>query len=236
MIVGMCMINIKKLKQTPDEYEKRYDFLAEFINRLINSNFDSHKNSRILGLDVGCGTGDLTEKVSKKTKVHFIKLDPEERNKKFQIIPGVAEELPFKNNSFDLIMMISAFEHVVPNKRIKALKDLYRVLKKNGLLLVQMPNNRFPIELHSKLPLQSYLPRWIQVKYHNYFYSWEIDYYSVSKTFLLKLAKKAKFKFLKVEGIVFPKDTIPKSVRIFYDMFYDLIKFLKMGHFFLFKK
>ena len=220
------------MNQTPEEYKKRYDFLANRIEILVNSSFDSNKKTRFLGLDVGCGPGALIDRVSKKTKIHFIGLDPKERNKKFRIIPGIAEDLPFKNNSFNLIMMISVFEHITPNKRIKALKELHRVLKKNGLLLVQIPNNRFPIELHSKLPFLSYLPRWLQVKYHNYFYSWKIDYYSVSKSYLLKLAEKTKFKLLKTEDYVYPKETIPKSVK----MFYGLVKSLNMGYFFLFKK
>ena len=39
------------------------------------------------------------------------------------------------------------------------MKEINRVLKDKGILARQIPNMYFPIEVHSKLPFQSYLPK-----------------------------------------------------------------------------
>ena len=45
--------------------------------------------------------------------------------------------LPFKKNSFDLILCNHVLEHVEDD--YKALKELYRVIKNNGILIAQIP-------------------------------------------------------------------------------------------------
>ena len=45
--------------------------------------------------------------------------------------------LPFKDNSYDLILCNHVLEHI-PNDR-KAMSELYRVLKKGGTLIAQVP-------------------------------------------------------------------------------------------------
>ena len=45
--------------------------------------------------------------------------------------------LPFKNNSFDLILCNHVLEHIPDHN--KAISELYRILKKGGLLIAQVP-------------------------------------------------------------------------------------------------
>ena len=99
-------------------------------------------------LDVGGGAGTLREFLSKN--VRYISLDPFLNvfksiplakmeaytclNKKINFICGVAEFLPFKENSFNWIHMRSMLDHVqLPDL---ALIEARRVLKKNGKILI----------------------------------------------------------------------------------------------------
>lgn len=51
-----------------------------------------------------------------------------------------ATNLPFQDDSFDLVLMIYLSEHLHPHQFEKALKEAYRVLKKGGVLLIHTEN------------------------------------------------------------------------------------------------
>ena len=48
--------------------------------------------------------------------------------------------MPFKENSFDFILCNHVLEHINDDK--KAMKELYRVLNKNGTAILQVPINQ----------------------------------------------------------------------------------------------
>ena len=55
-------------------------------------------------------------------------------------IKGDICNLPFKGNSFDFILCNHVLEHINDDK--KAMKELYRVLNKNGTAILQVPINQ----------------------------------------------------------------------------------------------
>ncbi|MFT5064326.1 MAG: demethylmenaquinone methyltransferase/2-methoxy-6-polyprenyl-1,4-benzoquinol methylase [Gammaproteobacteria bacterium] len=101
-------------------------------------------------LDVAAGTGDLSYAFSKRVgdKGHVWMTDINEamlaRGKERMIDRGVvgnidyrqanAEELPFDDNQFDLVTIAFGLRNVTDKD--KALRDMYRVLKPGGRLLV----------------------------------------------------------------------------------------------------
>jgi demethylmenaquinone methyltransferase/2-methoxy-6-polyprenyl-1,4-benzoquinol methylase len=101
-------------------------------------------------LDVAAGTGDLSYAFSKRVgdKGHVWMTDINEamlaRGKERMIDRGVvgnidyrqanAEELPFDDNQFDLVTIAFGLRNVT--NKDKALRDMYRVLKPGGRLLV----------------------------------------------------------------------------------------------------
>lgn len=99
-------------------------------------------------LDIGCGGGWLISKLSKSNLKKTTGVDPNQKaiesakkeNKKsiFKVAP--AENLPFKDNSFDIITMFDSLEHVPKESEQIALKEVSRVLKKGGSLLLSTPN------------------------------------------------------------------------------------------------
>lgn len=65
--------------------------------------------------------------------------------------------LPYKDNSFDGVISNEVFEHV--DNRQAFVRELQRVLKPGGKLIITTPNKLFPIECEFHLPFLSYLPK-----------------------------------------------------------------------------
>lgn len=89
------------------------------------------KNLKVSGklLDIGAGTGISTKPFMKDADC--ISLDPNEEMLKQspakQVI-GKAESLPFKENTFDVIISVTSFHHF---NLQKAVKEIKRVSKEN---------------------------------------------------------------------------------------------------------
>lgn len=67
------------------------------------------------------------------------------------------KKLPFKNNIFDGVVTSEVFEHVDDPKLF--IKEISRVTKPGGKLIISAPNKLYPIECEFHLPFLSYLPR-----------------------------------------------------------------------------
>ena len=96
-------------------------------------------------LDCDCGTGPMIEILSEKyPDKHYTGLDltPEmikkakEKNlPNTEFIVGDCENLPFPDNSFDVIICTNSFHHY-PNPQA-FFDNVYRVLRKNGRLILR---------------------------------------------------------------------------------------------------
>lgn len=71
------------------------------------------------------------------------------------LLASQAEELPFADESFDLIFSAYVLEHVNNNKKKKVINEMKRVLKKNGLVIAIVPN--FMERLYAPLHFYPYL-------------------------------------------------------------------------------
>lgn len=146
-------------------------------------------------LEVGCGLGYFSNKASRLgAKVSGIDIGPKlvAINKKLtpngKFIVSSASKLSFKDESFDVVLSTEVIEHVENQKA--ALKEMSRVLKKNGILVITTPNRIFK-------PLFDFLS-WIRIRpYHgneNWIYSW--DMIKIMSRNGLKLEKERYFNFI----------------------------------------
>jgi ubiquinone/menaquinone biosynthesis C-methylase UbiE len=103
-------------------------------------------------LEVGCGSGSYTtfiaRAVGEEGEVCALDIQPEmlaqiqaklslPHNRditNIRLYEGSAYELPFENDSFDLVYMITVLQEI-PD-RLRALQEIYRVLKPDGRLAV----------------------------------------------------------------------------------------------------
>jgi len=100
-------------------------------------------------LEVGCGNGDfalcLSDKNSNITAVDFsrkaisiARKKAKTLNSKVRFMVADAQNLPFKDNSFDMIFSCECLEHVENPERV--LLEFNRVLKENGELILTTEN------------------------------------------------------------------------------------------------
>src|SRR3989338_8427302 len=125
-----------------DAISKGYDELhgEEQLNKLsiIKNNIELGKGAKIL--DVGCGTG-----ISSGFDCFVAGIDPSigllRQNKNNKKILGIAESLPFKANSFDYVISVTAIHNFKNIK--KALEEIKRVGKKDFVFSVLMKSGKF---------------------------------------------------------------------------------------------
>lgn len=105
-------------------------------------------------LEVGCGTGiytfeiakyfkkivglDLSRGMLKKAKKKIINQNPTSNNINVTFIGGDAENIPFKDSSFDCVMSINMLEHL--DNIHKAVEEMKRVVKSDGKIIISIPN------------------------------------------------------------------------------------------------
>jgi len=116
------------------EHLHRYSLAKEFC-----------RNKTIL--DIACGEGYGSNLISEVAEhIYAIDIDQEAINnakekyikKNLEFKCSSIENIPLENNSVDVILCFETIEHV--SDYIKALKELKRVLKKEGLLIISTPN------------------------------------------------------------------------------------------------
>lgn len=114
----------------------RYKFTLKFV-----------KNKVVL--DAGCGTGygadylsnvckeiigiDISESAIRYARTHFQK-----DNLKYEVINLTG--LTFQNSTFDIVCCLDVIEHIEDYK--KAIQEIYRVLKSDGLFVISTPNKK----------------------------------------------------------------------------------------------
>lgn len=211
------------------EYLARYRYLIKIIKGLLEKNQTTIENA----LDIGCQYGIFKDLLGKELNLKIIGVDPNKKliNQKKDIYSGYCHKIPFEKHNFDFITLISVFEHIQPKLREESIKEINRALKLNGLLFVQIPNPKFPIEFHSRLPLFGYLPESVKVKYLELFRKKQ-SFWSIDMKLFTNLAIKNGFEVLEVKNYSYPKDVVPKKFR----PFYFITRFFPMGYFSLYIK
>jgi SAM-dependent methyltransferase len=133
-------------------------------------------------LDVGCGLGMYVRALRRFSRdVHGVDIDLEKVSEVSRDLPNIrvapAENLPYPDGMFDVVLSHEVIEHVTDDRQ--AIAEAVRVLRcpvpaegvPGGRLVVFAPNRLYPFETHGaywggryhfgNIPLVNYLPdRW----------------------------------------------------------------------------
>lgn len=104
-------------------------------------------------LDVGCWTGQFEEMAIAVTQ-KIVGIDPDEnaiklakhKIPKATFLKGDATNLQFKSESFDTVTFLDVIEHIPPHTELTCLKQIHRVLKTNGALILST-NYKHPLSV-----------------------------------------------------------------------------------------
>ena len=165
-------------------FEKAYHFVKSIAlkNKLDLINSLQPDKGRIL--DIGAGTGDFLS-VAKQNGWQTIGVEPSEKAKGIAKNKGVSfveKTTELEDQSFDVVSMWHVLEHVPDlNEQIKELK---RLLKPNGTLIIAVPNFKsFDAKHYGKF--------WAA-------YDVPIHFWHFSKTAIRSLFQKERMKLVKV--------------------------------------
>lgn len=117
----------------------RRAILEEFLRQIIQSPKSKVQNPKIL--DVGCGTGANLEMLAGFGEAEGVDVSDDALEfctaKGLKAHKGLAEKLPFEDESFDVVTALDVVEHL--DDDIAGLKEMHRVLKRGGKTLIFVP-------------------------------------------------------------------------------------------------
>lgn len=132
-------------------------------------------HSRLEGaqvLEAGCGLGMYASQIGRRFTPHIEAFDielqriAEARKETPHALVAAAESLPYAGGTFDTVISNEVLEHVLDDRA--AVREMLRVLKPGGRLVIFVPNRWYPFETHGhywqgkyhfgNTPLINYLP------------------------------------------------------------------------------
>ncbi len=128
-----------------DEYWWHIGLRKLIINTIL-SNSNGKNALRIL--DAGCGTGGNLVALNRLGYTVGVDLSEEalyfskQRNIN-KLVEGSISDLPFEDNCFDVLLSVDVLYHQQVKDDVIALQELFRVLKKEGLLILHLPAFEF---------------------------------------------------------------------------------------------
>ncbi|AKG92540.1 Methylase involved in ubiquinone/menaquinone biosynthesis [Geoglobus ahangari] len=141
--------NKKRARNFYRYFSKIYDFVNPFFysDEMRKTVVDMAKVAKgDLVLEVGCGTGFTTEEIVRRVgeeNVVAVDLTPEQMEKAVnrfesaEFLRGDAENLPFKDSSFDASISAGSIEYW-PNPQ-KGVQEMARVTKSGGRVVILAP-------------------------------------------------------------------------------------------------
>lgn len=151
-----CHLNFELFGGTIQSHVKAGNESGRLTAKRIKTDLDDIKPARIL--EVGCSVGFNCLGLANEFEEAFVfGIEPDQEaidvanamsnnSDRLKFLQGYGENLPFDDNYFDLIICHTVIEHVqdVPS----VIKEMQRVLKKNGTIHLEAPNYAWPYEPH----------------------------------------------------------------------------------------
>ena len=124
--IGLKHVNSDKISLLKtDLWNEGVEYQRDILGR-----YQNYKNFNLYGIDIS-----LVVCSHARSKI-----------KNIYVIQGDIRNLPFKNNSFDILLDLSTLDHIPENQIIDVLQEYKRVLKKDGILVLIFWYNSFFIK------------------------------------------------------------------------------------------
>lgn len=143
------------------EYQNMYDnedthffYVANhtIFTHLLSKHLDPKRKYEIL--DAGCGTGLFAQKLKKFGRVSGIDYHPEavrlSKKRGVKAVRGDISHLPYKAKTFDVVTCIDVICHQSIKSDVKFLRELKRVIKPGGTLLLRVAAHPWLMSHHDK--------------------------------------------------------------------------------------
>ena len=177
----------------------------EFLTVFSNLNLDELSSNKPKALDIGVGGGRYTmyltnsgiETVGIDTGVIPLKYASERIDAKF--VRASATDLPFKKDSFDLVICIGLLQHFEDEVLERALDEISDVVKPGGIFVFDMKNKMNPV-------------LWYKYKKGD---SVEFTMKSRTNHEMIKFVERHGFEVIKKKGIFFPITLFAPFVVVF---------------------
>lgn len=120
-------------------YVGRRQILESFMRGIIENRKSKIQNPKIL--DVGCGTGGNLEMLAKFGAAEGVDVSDDAlefcQSKGLKVHKGLAEKLPFADETFDVVTALDVVEHL--DDDVAGLSEMFRVVKTGGKTLIFVP-------------------------------------------------------------------------------------------------
>lgn len=120
--------------------DRRMNLRRDTLNKYLAENAPEDANI----LDVGCGLGDVLNDLDDHYALFGmdyaqsnVKIAKKRLEGKAEIVQGNIYALPYEDNSMDVAICLEVLEHIEDDAR--AVREIARVLKPNGLLIAAVP-------------------------------------------------------------------------------------------------
>ncbi len=126
--------------------KKNYDIIRKNIKNLIQKCAEIYDQQNLLILDVAPQIHEGTKEFFKNSKIETLDIDPKSNSTYICDLCKNNSKI-IEDEKFDLVFCTEVLEHT--NDPFKAAKEMYRILKKDGVVIASTP---FNFRIHNPLP------------------------------------------------------------------------------------
>lgn len=185
------MARIESFEKYSEEYDEWFIKNQELYVAELNA-IRSFVPSGMFGVEIGVGSARFALPLGIKIGVEPSKKMAElSRQRGIQVYEGVAEHLPFNNNTFDVVLFVTTICFV--DDLATSLKEAHRVLKTDGFIIVGF------VDRESELGKRYQLKR-KKSKFYN-----DATFYSLEE--VIHYLRKTTFEEMTIKQTIFPSQT-----------------------------
>ena len=208
-------------------YQSLHNCILSSLRKFMDGGKSMHQI-----LDAGCGAGGVLNAIAVRYPNHnLFGIDLSENalrlckvRKLDRLYQGTIENLPFENETFDIVISIDVLYHKNVIDDDRAIREFYRILKKGGHLIAQVPAFNFLTSGHDAVvhTVRRYTKSHFQVKLENS--GFIVDYCTYRYFFLFPILifRKIFSIFFKTRGI---RSNLKANTSIFNFLLYHFLCF-----------